>query len=122
MTDFAVFINNIRDSDKEDYIKVAVIDDGIDGSLENLDGKIAGGISFCPSAVSSKLIKTYYVPSGTHGTAMASLICKICPKTKLYVARLAEYRGAGGKRQITAESAAKVCTLFYSSLCLVSWF
>ena len=40
---------------------------------------------------------------------MASLICKVCPNVRLYIYKLNEYIDPqSGKRQITAESAAKV--------------
>ncbi|KAH8672868.1 peptidase S8/S53 domain-containing protein [Tricladium varicosporioides] len=85
-------------------IKVAVIDDGIDGFGNDLSGSIAHGVSFCRSSDSENLIRTYYVSSGGHGTKMARLIRRICPTVKLYVARLEEYRSSG-KRFITARSA-----------------
>ncbi|MCJ1392423.1 hypothetical protein MMC18_005290 [Xylographa bjoerkii] len=100
-----VFINNVCEP-KQEFVKIAVIDDGIDASLENIDGKIACGVTYCPDAASTGLMNAYYVLSGTHGTTMACLICKICPKSRLYVARLEEYESAAGKRQITAKSAA----------------
>jgi hypothetical protein len=42
---------------------------------------------------------------------MAGLICRVCPGVRLYVLKLDEYVIEAGKRQITAESAAKVCSL-----------
>lgn len=92
-------------------VKIAIIDDGVDASLEFLLGKIAGGKSFCPYASSSDLMNAYYVPSGQHGTMMADLICKICPSCRLYVARLDERPGrSDSTRHITIDSAAEVCT------------
>ncbi|KAJ3580497.1 hypothetical protein NPX13_g50 [Xylaria arbuscula] len=88
-------------------VKVAIIDDGVDASLLSLDGKIAIGKSFCPYINSTDLMSPYYVPSGNHGTCMASLISKICPEVSLYVARLDERQAPGSShRQITAKSAA----------------
>ncbi|KAK4450515.1 hypothetical protein QBC34DRAFT_493784 [Podospora aff. communis PSN243] len=94
--------------DKDMPIKIAVIDDGVDGSLLSLDDKIVTGKSFCPYANSTDLMSPYYVSSGNHGTCMATLICKLCPEVSLYVARLDERPGAGGStRQITTKSAAE---------------
>ncbi|KAI1825479.1 hypothetical protein F4861DRAFT_501270 [Xylaria intraflava] len=88
-------------------VKVAIIDDGVDASLLSLDGKIAIGKSFCPYANSTGHMNPYYVPSGNHGTCMATLIAKICPEVSLYVARLDERQAPGSShRQITAKSAA----------------
>lgn len=89
-------------------IKIAVIDDGVDGSLLSLDDKIVTGKSFCPYANSTDLMSPYYVSSGNHGTCMATLICKLCPEVSLYVARLDERQAAGSsQRQITTKSAAE---------------
>ncbi len=90
------------------HIKVAVIDDGIDGFETSLSGSIEHGVSFCPSSDSENFIRTYYVSSGGHGTMMARLIRRMCPKVKLYVARLEEHVPSGGKRFITARSATQV--------------
>lgn len=90
-------------------VRIAIIDDGVDASLAILDGKIAIGKSFCPYANSSDLMNSYFVPAGNHGTCMAALVCKICPKVDLYVARLEERTMArSDHRQITAKSAADV--------------
>ena len=90
-------------------IKVAVIDDGIDGFQDELYDNIAAGASFCRSSDSGSLIRTYYVASGGHGTKMAQLIRRVCPKVKLYVARLQEYKSPTDKKRfITARSAAEV--------------
>jgi hypothetical protein len=97
-----------NETSKLEDIRVAVIDDGIDGFQDDLIDNIASGVSFCHSSDSGNLMRAYYVPSGGHGTMMARLICRLCPKAKLYVARLEEHRSSNGKRQITARSAAEV--------------
>ncbi|KFY46705.1 hypothetical protein V494_00369 [Pseudogymnoascus sp. VKM F-4513 (FW-928)] len=84
-------------------VKVAIIDDGVDGFDPTVSKSITNGVSFCRG--SSDLVKSYYVSSGGHGTNMARLILRMCPTAKLYVARLQEYTSATGKRFITAESA-----------------
>ena len=90
-------------------IKIAIIDDGVDANLVSLDGKIAIGKSFCPYANSSELIGPYYVPTGNHGTCMASIISRICPEVSLYVARLDERvsQRSRSNAQFTTKSAAE---------------
>lgn len=128
---FATFIRNIRlEEEKEKRIKkqqeaklngasddempplledirVAVIDDGINGFEDDLSESIAHGVSYSGTSDADKLIRSYYLSSGGHGTMMARLIRRICPGVKLYVARLEEYRSSN-KRFITARSATKV--------------
>ncbi len=98
----------------EEPITVALIDDGIDIKDNKLKGKIVGGRSFCHRNMEQNLNQPYYVSSGGHGTAMAGLICRVCPGVKLYVLKLDEDVMDSGQRQITAESAAKVCRPIYS--------
>ncbi|KAJ2990249.1 hypothetical protein NUW58_g3043 [Xylaria curta] len=88
-------------------ITVALIDDGVDVNDQTLHSRIGGGRSFCHRDKEQNLNQSYYVSGGGHGTAMARLICKICPDVKLFVLRLDEYYSDTGKRQITAKSAAK---------------
>jgi hypothetical protein len=69
-----------------------------------------GGRSFCHRDEEQNLNQPYYVSSSGHGTAMAGLICKLCPNVRLFVLKLDERPSAeAGKRSmITAKSAAKV--------------
>lgn len=107
MTAFARLLRTTASSFRP--VKIAIIDDGLDASLDSLDGKIAIGKSFCPYANSTDLMSPYYVPSGNHGTCMAALIAKLVPNVRLYIARLDERQSSrGGQRQITAKSAADV--------------
>jgi hypothetical protein len=93
-----------------EYIKVALIDDGVDGFDSTISKSIANGVSYCHDSLddSSDLVKSYYVSQGGHGTMMARLILRMCPKAKLYVARLQEYT-SGRRRFIQPESATQVC-------------
>ncbi len=93
-------------------VTVAVIDDGIDVHDPMVQSRIIDGRSFCSRDEEQNLNQPYYVSGGGHGTAMAKLICKVCPNVQLYILRLDEYVMEAGKRQITAKSAAKVCFLF----------
>ncbi|KAK1240300.1 hypothetical protein MKX08_007742 [Trichoderma sp. CBMAI-0020] len=99
---FAVFLASEKSIRARNApIKIAIIDDGIDASLDIFKKKIAAGRSFCP-------LSTYYVPSGHHGTMMGDLICRICASVQLYVARLDESTNRNDmSRQITVQSAAE---------------
>ncbi|KUJ15360.1 putative subtilisin [Mollisia scopiformis] len=110
--DFSTFLMNASMSLGKDKqvppVKIAIIDDGIDATMYDLQSKIAGGATFCPYPLSPDLVNSYFVPRGKHGTLMAQLICSMCPSTQLYIARLEELptlTGAG--RRVTARSAAK---------------
>lgn len=114
---FRRILNSIDDEITEVRpIKIAIIDNGVDAALSILKGKIANGASFFPN----KNINTgnymdhyypYYVASNTlnHGSLVATLVCKMCPKVKLYICRLDEkMSGKGEGRYLTMESATKV--------------
>ncbi|KAG5789282.1 hypothetical protein H9Q69_011655 [Fusarium xylarioides] len=95
-------------STKVNPVKVAIIDDGVDVSLESLRKKIAFGQSFCPYANSTDMMSPYFVSMSNHGTSMATLICNICPMVKLYIARLDQRQTSNSsQRHITADSAAQ---------------
>ncbi|KAH8892459.1 hypothetical protein GQ53DRAFT_805950 [Thozetella sp. PMI_491] len=107
LTNFTTFLRNHRPKQPK-WIKIAMIDDGLDSSLgvfKNEYTKIAAGESF-PSPF-RKASRNYYVPSGNHGARVASLICSICPRTLLYIAKLEHEIGQGGILQINHEAAAK---------------
>ena len=98
---FAKFIGNYP-SVPQEKIKVALIDDGVDTAFQNLSNNIASGVSYCKRA--NGLYSSYYQSSGGHGTVMASLIRRVCPNVRIYVAKLDD--------KLTAASAAKVNILF----------
>lgn len=89
-------------------MQIALIDDGVDINEISLLGKITGGRSFCKRDEQQNLLKAYYESSSGHRTVMASLICRVCPRAKLFVVKLDEYLNKSLARQITAKSAAKV--------------
>lgn len=110
MDDFADFMQNLQyPSTSYKPVKIALIDDGVDMKEDALHGKVLGGRSFCLRDEQKNLNKSFYLKSGGHGTAMASLICRVCPHAKLIALKLDEYLGENLERQITAKSAAKVC-------------
>ncbi|KAI2464187.1 hypothetical protein F4781DRAFT_425759 [Annulohypoxylon bovei var. microspora] len=88
-------------------VTVAIIDDGVDINNQSIQSRIIGGWSFCHRDKDQNLNQSYYVSGDGHGTAMAGLICKVCPNVSLYILRLDEYVIETGKRHITAKSAAK---------------
>lgn len=85
---------------------VALIDDGVDFADERTQSMVEDGRSYYQRQ--GKLVANYWTSSGGHGTAMAGLIRTMCPMAKLFVLRLNEYTSVNGKRQITADSAARV--------------
>ena len=110
MDEFAEFIQNVSVSRlSNEPIMVALVDDVIDIYEPSLNDKVVGGGSFAPRKAFPNENKPYYVTNGGHGTAMASLICRVCPKARLYILRLEEYKSDQLKRQVTASNAAKVC-------------
>jgi hypothetical protein len=114
MKEFAYFMQVAEEKAslelKRDIV-VGLIDDGVDINDPSIQWKtvISGGRSFCYRDKEQNLNQSHYVSGGGHGTTMAKLICKVCPNVKLFVLRLNEFPPLeAGKRQITAESAAKV--------------
>lgn len=94
-------------------VRIAIVDDGIDHTLDIFRGRIGKGESFQQVAENIHgRWGAFYVPSGTHGTLMAKLICKICPNVELYIAQLEVL--PGGRRSFNAESAAEVRILGHS--------
>lgn len=77
---------------------------------ESMFHRVIGGKSFCLRDEEQDFYSSYYVKGGGHGTAMADLICRVCPKAKLHILRLEDHL-AGKGRQITARSAAKVSVM-----------
>ncbi|KAL6808591.1 hypothetical protein V8C40DRAFT_259444 [Trichoderma camerunense] len=111
---FRLLISYINDRiTKVPPVKIAIIDNGIDASLDAFDGKINAGISFCPVTwtgnTGNALYHPYYITSKSlnHGSLVAMLVCAMCPKVKLYICRLDETTTPMGSRFITTESAAE---------------
>ncbi|KAG5783745.1 hypothetical protein H9Q73_002635 [Fusarium xylarioides] len=88
--------------------RIAILDDGLDPSLDFLKTpytQIEAGLAFYSSERSHQ--GDYYVPSGDHGSRVASLICSICPVTSLYIAKLESEITQKNTMQINTEAAAK---------------
>ncbi|UKZ48603.1 hypothetical protein TrVGV298_002829 [Trichoderma virens] len=108
MNSFAELIHGMEDIDTneshlKDPITVAVIDDGVNNCHPALRGKIHSEFSFHQR---ENMPIPYYVTSTGHGTVMATMICRVCPKAKLQIFKLDTYTSNDGTTQITAESAA----------------
>jgi len=88
-------------------IKVALIDDGVDG-LEIDSYDLLGGRSFCQRDENHRLNHPYYSSSTGHGTIMAKAIYAMCPRAQFYVLRLEDHESVNGNIQITARSATAV--------------
>ncbi|KAI1359648.1 peptidase S8/S53 domain-containing protein [Xylaria arbuscula] len=101
MENFAMLLKNYRKPGCEES-KVAIIDDGVDAAHGSLSRNIADGKSF--SKGHGGLYSSYYKSTRGHGTIMATLIRKVCPDARLYVAKLDEKRTDNGL-EITADSA-----------------
>lgn len=115
MKELTSFFRNVKRNEQESLttpqhrVKIAIIDDGLDSSLYIIDRthcRVVAGQSFCTSY--SGYTSNYYVPSGNHGTQVASIICQICPEVDLYIARLDEQYTRSGNRVINPASAEKV--------------
>ncbi|XRM41834.1 hypothetical protein ABZX51_005078 [Aspergillus tubingensis] len=109
MDHFALIVKNFH-RHLEKYaptVKVAIIDDGIDPLQANLQENIEGGTSFHHRPGRPDRPIDYWSAPGGHGTEMAKLICRICPKARLYIIRLGEGHGENGVRQIKPETAIK---------------
>ncbi|KAH6983625.1 peptidase S8/S53 domain-containing protein, partial [Ilyonectria sp. MPI-CAGE-AT-0026] len=93
-------------------VKVALIDDGVDGLNADLSRIIAAGQTFSKREKHQynshfKHYNSYFKSTRGHGTIMAMLIRKICPNVRLYVAKLNEEKTGRNSFSITAESAVK---------------
>ncbi|KAL3255122.1 hypothetical protein ABHI18_008453 [Aspergillus niger] len=107
MDQFALIVNNYH-RQLEKYsptVKVAIIDDGIDPLQANLQENIEGGASFHHRPGRPDRPIYYWSAPGGHGTEMAKLICRICPKACLCIIHLGEGLGEKEARQIKPETA-----------------
>ncbi|KAF8244126.1 hypothetical protein K440DRAFT_610568 [Wilcoxina mikolae CBS 423.85] len=109
MDKFVSFITNLPDEIKsQPAVRVAIIDDGIDSMQPGLKDSIEDGVTFYTQR--GKFVNRtnpYYFSSTGHGTLMAQLVLRVCPKAQLYIARLNQGHSSSGSIQPTAESAAK---------------
>lgn len=95
---------NIKLADDK-QIRVAVIDDGVNIDSDDIADNVAEGETFYDN---SGHWPGYYQSSYGHGHLMACLIRDLCPRVRLYIAKLNE-RWKDGRSWITPDSAAEVC-------------
>lgn len=113
MHEFAECFRNIKGIKDENSnpdlnpVTVALIDDGVDITHEELLGCEVLGKSFDHSADGWR-INPYWDSAVGHGTLMARLIHKICPSAVIYVIKLKTVGSNDGKLQISQESAIEV--------------
>ncbi|KAM0265160.1 hypothetical protein ACHAQJ_000313 [Trichoderma viride] len=84
-------------------IRVAVIDDGVNIGVDDIDANVEDGETFYDN---SGHWTGHYQSSSGHGHLMARLIRDLCPRVKLYIAKLNE-RWIDNRPRITPDSAAK---------------
>jgi hypothetical protein len=99
-------MNNVATADGE--VKVALIDDGVDFRRFK-DNIYTDG---WPRASSTSDDDLWFKSTNEHGTRMAELILKVCPRAQIYVAKLVDWRDTQHKDHLgtaeTAKSAAEV--------------
>lgn len=126
MDDFVSGIDNLEFPDRfaEKYQKdeslplalrqdvtVALIDDGVDLMHKAISGNIGTGRSFGNAFEDQDLSgapQSFHASATGHGTCMAQMITRICPKVKIFVCKLDFIRQHAGKPSFTAKSAAEV--------------
>ncbi|PNP56622.1 hypothetical protein THARTR1_03318 [Trichoderma harzianum] len=95
-------------------VRIALIDDGVEITNRNLTNRIYNGWTCDTGYEGDGLegIPRPYTSSETqHGTFMASTICRICPKAKIFVFRLDVVSTPGKRAHFTAKSAADALEL-----------
>jgi hypothetical protein len=96
----------------ENPIKIAIIDNGVDKVRTNLFENIENGISFVTTLRRGNMLPWWMV-ADPHGTQMASLILKVNPFCRFFIARVGRSRD-----DIDPEHAAKASKSesFYSQV------
>jgi hypothetical protein len=72
-------------------IIVAVIDDGVDTTVEQLSRRVLTGRTFSYDEERDR-VRPWYVSENNHGTIMASMVVRVCPMAKIYPIRLSTGR------------------------------
>ncbi|KAM0263347.1 hypothetical protein ACHAQJ_001203 [Trichoderma viride] len=104
MDSFARFIRNIQLDDgsmKLKPIKIAIIDDGIDTTTQQLHRYIDGGQCF----YSDEESPSFFISAKGHGTMMARLITRIFPQARILSLKLDEHTQSDGTSQFSVSSA-----------------
>ncbi|KAJ4111451.1 hypothetical protein NW768_011804 [Fusarium equiseti] len=91
-------------------VTVALIDDGVDLMHKGISGNIGTGRSFGNAFEDQDLSgapQSFHASATGHGTCMAQMITRMCPKVKIFVCKLDFIRQHAGKPSFTAKSAAE---------------
>ena len=89
---------------RDHSVKIAIVDNGVDKIRTTLSANIEKGRSFVYHGIGAqKRWLPWWVVADPHGTQMASLIQRVNPYCRLYIARVGE-----GRKDIRPSSAAKV--------------
>lgn len=116
MVDFGKYLAEANRDLNIAPVKIAIIDDGINPTLNIFNDRVKRGESFHQLSENYNGRRgSFYVPSGPHGTLMAQLVCKVCPMVQLYIAQLEVFRGQQGQRSFRAESAADVSKTLHNA-------
>lgn len=111
-----VDIGSIGVPDDSTDVRVALIDDGVDITNKNITDQIYNGWT-CDTGYEGNglegIPKPYTSSETEHGTFMASIICRVCPKAKIFVFRLNVTSPPGDRAHFTAKSAAEVSLVGY---------
>jgi hypothetical protein len=114
MDDFADFVDLAfppkepgKEVDPRNLIKVALIDDGVKSSYDNLDKNIDGGESWVKQSSLKDPQSPYVTSAEHHGTVMAYFIRRVCPHVRLYVLKL-DPNMAQNRPTFSIESATEV--------------
>ncbi|KAL6895355.1 hypothetical protein HDV57DRAFT_506859 [Trichoderma longibrachiatum] len=95
-------------------VTVALIDDGVEITDRSLTNRIYNGWT-CDTGYQGNglegILRPYTNSETQHGTFMASTICRICPRAKIFVFRLDVVSTPGDRAHFTAKSAADALEL-----------
>ena len=94
-------------------VKVAIIDDGVKSSVDNLDDIIERGESLVKQTNPKQRHSPYTTSSRGHGTVMAYYIRRVCPNIRLYIAKL-DPQPVTSRVTFTIESATEVMHISFS--------
>jgi hypothetical protein len=100
-------------------IIVAVIDDGVDTTVEQLSRRVLTGRTFSYDEERDR-VRPWYVSENNHGTIMASMIVRVCPMAKIYPIRLSTGRN-GTIDSLTAPQAIEAALDRGADIISMSW-
>lgn len=100
------FLHTFRTLSAGKFARVAIIDTGVDINLEEISSCVERGETFID--YKSDRESHWWVASEPHGTHMATIIRKLNPKCKLFIAKVGTSRD-----DIRIESLSRVSRLYY---------